>query len=270
MEPEPGRLTFDWLDRAIDTLGSAGLKVVLGTPTATPPRWMLAKHPDMLAVDAEGRPRGFGSRRHYDFSHDGYREECRRIARLMGERYGRHPHVHAWQIDNEYDCHATTLILLRRRPARLPRLARAALPVARGAEPRLGQRLLVDGIPRLGRDRPAEPHRDGAEPLPCHGLPPLLLRPGRALQPRAGRGAAQAHRPPADPQLHGPDARLRPLGRGRRPRRGKLGQLPDRLPLRTGSRPRPNTRRATCGRATPTCRPSTTTSTGAWAGAAGG
>jgi beta-galactosidase len=109
MEPEPGRLVWDWLDRALDTLGSAGLKVVLGTPTATPPRWMLAKHPDMLPVDAEGRPRGFGSRRHYDFSHDGYREECRRIARLMGERYGRHPHVHAWQIDNEYDCHATTL-----------------------------------------------------------------------------------------------------------------------------------------------------------------
>jgi beta-galactosidase len=109
MEPEPGRMVWDWLDRAIDTLGRAGLKVVLGTPTATPPRWMLAKHPDMLAVDAEGRPRGFGSRRHYDFSHEGYREECRRIARLMGERYGRHGHVQAWQIDNEYDCHGTTL-----------------------------------------------------------------------------------------------------------------------------------------------------------------
>ena len=28
----------------------AGLKVVLGTPTATPPRWMLDRHPDMLAA----------------------------------------------------------------------------------------------------------------------------------------------------------------------------------------------------------------------------
>ena len=105
----PGTLTFDWLDRAIDTLGAAGLKVVLGTPTATPPRWMIDKHPDMLAVDAEGRARKFGSRRHYCFSHPGYREECRRIATLMGERYGTHPHVHAWQIDNEYACHDTTL-----------------------------------------------------------------------------------------------------------------------------------------------------------------
>ena len=109
MEAVPGTLTWDWLDRAIETLGSAGLKVVLGTPTATPPRWMVDKHPDMLAVDREGRARKFGSRRHYDFSHMGYRDECRRIARLMGERFGRSPHVAAWQIDNEYDCHDTTL-----------------------------------------------------------------------------------------------------------------------------------------------------------------
>ncbi|WP_296423132.1 beta-galactosidase [Yoonia sp.] len=109
MEAVPGTLTWDWLDRAIDVLGNAGLRVVLGTPTATPPRWMLDKYPDMLPVDAQGRPRKFGSRRHYDFSHPGYRDECRRIAGLMGERYGTNPHVAAWQIDNEYDCHDTTL-----------------------------------------------------------------------------------------------------------------------------------------------------------------
>lgn len=109
IEPEPGELRFDWLDRAIETLGGAGLRVCLGTPTATPPRWMLARHPDMLAVDAEGRPRRFGSRRHYCFSHAGYRAEAARIAGVLGERYGAHPHVEAWQIDNEYACHDTTL-----------------------------------------------------------------------------------------------------------------------------------------------------------------
>ncbi|KIC37083.1 beta-galactosidase [Ruegeria sp. ANG-R] len=109
MEPTPGDLQFDWLDRAIETLGSAGLKVVLGTPTATPPRWMLDRFPDMLAVDAEGHPRKFGSRRHYCFSHPGYVAECTRIAQIMGTRYGRNPHISAWQIDNEYGCHDTTL-----------------------------------------------------------------------------------------------------------------------------------------------------------------
>lgn len=109
IEPEPGQLRWDWLDRAMETLGEAGLKIVLCTPTATPPRWMLDKHPDMLAWDAEGRPRGFGSRRHYDFSHEGYRTEAVRIATLMGERYGRNPFIHAWQLDNEYGCHDTVL-----------------------------------------------------------------------------------------------------------------------------------------------------------------
>ena len=109
LEPEPSALDFGWMDRAIDVLGAAGLKVVLGTPTATPPRWMLTKHPDMLAMDAQGRPRGFGSRRHYCFAHRGYRAESRRITELLAARYGAHPHVAAWQTDNEYGCHDTTV-----------------------------------------------------------------------------------------------------------------------------------------------------------------
>ena len=107
LEPSPGDLRWDWLDRAIDTLTGAGLSVVLGTPSATPPRWMLDRHPDMLAHDAEGRPRGFGSRRHYCFSHAGYRDDAARMAGMLAERYG--TSVSAWQVDNEYGCHDTTL-----------------------------------------------------------------------------------------------------------------------------------------------------------------
>lgn len=109
LEPAPGDYRFDWLDDAIAVLGAAGLKVVLGTPTATPPRWMLERHPDMLALDVEGRPRKFGSRRHYCFSHVGYRTECEQIVTRLAERYGRNPHVAAWQTDNEYGCHDTTI-----------------------------------------------------------------------------------------------------------------------------------------------------------------
>ncbi|MEZ5478112.1 MAG: beta-galactosidase [Thiolinea sp.] len=100
---------LQWLDEAIRILGAAGLNVVLGTPTATPPRWMLDLYPDLLALDAEGRPRKFGSRRHYCFSHAGYRTHCARIVEQLAQRYGRNPHVAAWQTDNEYGCHNTTL-----------------------------------------------------------------------------------------------------------------------------------------------------------------
>ncbi|MEM8692109.1 MAG: beta-galactosidase [Pseudomonadota bacterium] len=109
IEPGPGEFDWGWLDRAIEILGDAGLRIVLGTPTATPPRWTLDRHPDMLAVDVEGRPRGFGSRRHYCFSHAGYLAESKRITAALAERYGRNPHIAAWQTDNEYGCHDTIL-----------------------------------------------------------------------------------------------------------------------------------------------------------------
>ena len=109
LEPVPGQFAFEWLDKALGILAGHGLKVVMCTPTATPPRWMTDRYPDMLAVDAHGHPRRFGSRRHYCFSHPGYRAESVRIAQIMGERYGRDLRVHAWQIDNEYGCHDTVI-----------------------------------------------------------------------------------------------------------------------------------------------------------------
>lgn len=109
IEPEPGRLEWDWLDRAIATLHAEGLQVVLGTPTATPPKWLVDAHPEILAVDEHGRARGFGSRRHYCFASPLYRELSARIVTLMAQRYGTHPAVAAWQADNEYGCHDTVL-----------------------------------------------------------------------------------------------------------------------------------------------------------------
>ena len=109
IEPEPGRFDWVWLDRAVETLATAGLRIILCTPTATPPKWLVDRHPDMLAVDAEGRPRGFGSRRHYCFSSQAYRAECARITEAVAARYGAHPAVGAWQTDNEFGCHDTTI-----------------------------------------------------------------------------------------------------------------------------------------------------------------
>ncbi len=107
LEPRPNEMDFGWLVAAMDVLGKHGLKVIVGTPTATPPRWLLDKMPDMLAVDRDGRPRGFGSRRHYDFSHLGYRRECARITRLLIDHVGKHKALAGWQTDNEYGCHDT-------------------------------------------------------------------------------------------------------------------------------------------------------------------
>jgi beta-galactosidase len=109
LEPNEGDYRFEWLERAVDTLDRAGLKVVLGTPTATPPKWLVDKMPDMAALDAEDRPRKFGSRRHYCFSHQGYARECDRIVERLARAFGGNPAIAAWQTDNEYGCHDTVL-----------------------------------------------------------------------------------------------------------------------------------------------------------------
>ena len=100
-EPARGRFDFGWLDEAIDTLAAAGLKVVLGTPTATPPVWLARERPEILSVGPDGRRRAYGSRRHTSTSSQAYREEAARIVSVLVERYGQHPAIAAWQIDNE-------------------------------------------------------------------------------------------------------------------------------------------------------------------------
>ena len=66
-EPEPEKFDFSWLQRFLDLAQSEGLAVVVGTPTASPPKWLVDSMPDMIALDEDGLPRAFGSRRHSVF-----------------------------------------------------------------------------------------------------------------------------------------------------------------------------------------------------------
>ena len=109
IEPEPGVVNLDWMQDILDLLHENGIRAVLCTPTATPPKWLVDTMPDMIATGKDGQPRSFGSRRHYSFAHQGYRRECARITRLVAGRFGTHPAVIGWQTDNEYGCHDTTI-----------------------------------------------------------------------------------------------------------------------------------------------------------------
>ncbi|WP_019008418.1 beta-galactosidase [Deinococcus aquatilis] len=107
MEPRAGVYDWQWLDEAVAAYAAEGLGVVLCTPTATPPAWLIRAHPEILPFDEQGRVREFGSRRHYDFASPVYRQHSQRITRAMAERYGQHPAVVGWQTDNEFACHDT-------------------------------------------------------------------------------------------------------------------------------------------------------------------
>ncbi|GLX69966.1 beta-galactosidase [Paenibacillus glycanilyticus] len=102
LEPSDGLYEWDWLDAAIERAGAHGINVVLCTPTACPPIWLVEKHPDVLPVNKQGRVIGFGARQHRSYSSDHYVLHALRIVNRMAERYGEHPNVVAWQLDNEF------------------------------------------------------------------------------------------------------------------------------------------------------------------------
>jgi beta-galactosidase len=107
IEPKAARFDWAWLDKAVQTLSDAGLKIIMCTPTATPPKWLVDSDTSILAIDANGQPKRAGSRRHYCFSSVAYRAQSKRITAAVARRYGQHPAVVAWQTDNEYGCHLT-------------------------------------------------------------------------------------------------------------------------------------------------------------------
>jgi beta-galactosidase len=102
MEPTEGVYDFSWLDRAIRMAERHHIKVVLGTPTDTPPAWLTQKYPATLRVDADGNRAEHGGRRQFSISSPLYREFCRNIVARMAKRYGHDANVVGWQIDNEY------------------------------------------------------------------------------------------------------------------------------------------------------------------------
>lgn len=107
MQQSDGTLTLDWLERCVELFAAHGIRTVLCTPTATPPVWLTERYPDLPCVTADGRQGLFGGRRHYSLFHAGYRENCRRIAEALAQRFGAHPAVAGWQLDNEVGSYYT-------------------------------------------------------------------------------------------------------------------------------------------------------------------
>jgi beta-galactosidase len=108
LEPREGEFDFGWLDDVLDGLHGAGIGVDLATATASPPPWMATNHPDILPVTREGVTLWHGSRQHYSPSSSTYRRFAERLVRTMAERYGDHPALVAWHVNNEYGCHVSS------------------------------------------------------------------------------------------------------------------------------------------------------------------
>jgi len=102
LEPTEGTFTFDWLDRVLDLLHGAGIRVDLATPTAAPPAWFAHRHPGSRPVTREGRVLGAGGRQGFCPNSAEYARAAVRITEELGRRYGRHPALALWHVHNEF------------------------------------------------------------------------------------------------------------------------------------------------------------------------
>lgn len=116
-EPKDGQFEFAWMDRILDKLQAAGIRVIVGTPTYSVPPWLAKKHPDILvthfttapplgdpyhpAYPGTATPGAYGPRQNMDLTHPEYRKHAERIIRAVVGHVKQHPAVVGFQIDNE-------------------------------------------------------------------------------------------------------------------------------------------------------------------------
>jgi len=100
-EPEDGKFAFAWMDRAVEKLHAAGIRVIMGTPTASIPAWLYKEHPEIVVTRLGGQYLYFGYRQNSDLSNPTYRFYCERVTRKILEHYKNNPAIIGYQIDNE-------------------------------------------------------------------------------------------------------------------------------------------------------------------------
>ena len=103
-EPREGEYTFEFFDEFMNLARDKNMKVIMGTPTATPPAWMSEKYPEILNADIDGNLIHHGMRRQHNMNSPIYRNFTMKIVDKMAEHYSYYENLIGWQIDNEINC----------------------------------------------------------------------------------------------------------------------------------------------------------------------
>lgn len=107
LEPKEGHYTFDWMEKIINSLYENGISVILATPSASKPKWMTDRYPEILRVDETRHRNLYGFRHNHCYTSPVYREKIAMINTELVKRFGHHPAVILWHISNEFggECH---------------------------------------------------------------------------------------------------------------------------------------------------------------------
>lgn len=99
-EPQPGVFDFSHVERVLDAMEKAGIRVIIGTPTYAIPTWMAKLHPEVMAVTNEGQNR-YGHRQLMDITSPAYRFYAERVIRKLMNVSAHRKCVIGFQLDNE-------------------------------------------------------------------------------------------------------------------------------------------------------------------------
>jgi beta-galactosidase len=106
MEPQEGVFDFSHIDRVLNAMHKAGIKVIIGTPTYALPTWLVRKYPDVLAITAQG-PSRYGARQNMDISNPHFRQHAEQAIRKLLLHVKDHPAIIGYQVDNETKAYNT-------------------------------------------------------------------------------------------------------------------------------------------------------------------
>ncbi|HTT60942.1 MAG TPA: beta-galactosidase [Bryobacteraceae bacterium] len=106
-EPEDGHFEFAWMDRIIDRLARAHIRVIMGTPTYSIPPWMFKEHPEILVTRLDGQRATYGIRQNMDITNPDFLRYAERVIRQIAAHYRDNPAIIGYQIDNETTSYGT-------------------------------------------------------------------------------------------------------------------------------------------------------------------
>jgi len=102
LEPQKGNYQWKWLDKIVQTCSSEGLDVVLATPTAKPPNWLLNEDPDIRVKTENTFKKVFKTNINICLNNPTYIEFTFNLVSELAKRYGGNSKIIGWQIDNKF------------------------------------------------------------------------------------------------------------------------------------------------------------------------
>ena len=100
LEPREGVFDFSHIDRVLNAMDKAGIKVIVGTPTYAIPTWLAREHSDVLVVTPRGLAE-YGRRQNIDITNANFRAAAQRVIVALVDHVKQHSSVVGYQLDNE-------------------------------------------------------------------------------------------------------------------------------------------------------------------------